>query len=161
MPRGSRTPAPRSAGVLVFRRRPGLEVLLGHMGGPFWAAKHEGAWSVPKGLIEPGEDAEGAARREFAEETGMPLPDGRLQPLGDVRLSSGKTVTTWALEADLDLAGFSPGTFELTWPPRSAQTIEVPEIDRLRWVPVDEARALLTASQRPLLDRVTALLAGT
>ena len=154
----SRTPALRSAGVLVYRRRDGvLEVLLGHMGGPFWARKQDGAWSVPKGLLEPGEEPQAAARREFEEETGLPLPLGELVPLGSVRTSGGKTVTVWALDADVDVAGFSPGTFTLEWPPRSGRTLEVPEIDQLRWVPLDAASSLLTASQRPLLERLEAL----
>ncbi|WP_297345432.1 NUDIX domain-containing protein [Amnibacterium sp.] len=150
-----RTPAPRSAGVLVFRRHDGLEVLLGHMGGPFWARKQEGAWTVPKGLLEPGEEPLEAARREFREETGIPVPDGTPVPLGDVRTSGGKTVTVWAVEADVDVAGFSPGTFTLEWPPRSGRLLEVPEIDELRWVPLDAAQRMLTASQRPLLARLT------
>jgi predicted NUDIX family NTP pyrophosphohydrolase len=143
----------------VFRRSDGaVEVLIGHMGGPFWARKQEGAWSLPKGLLEPGEEPLSAARREFDEETGIPLPDGELLPLGDVRTSGGKTITVWALESDVDVDGFSPGTFPLQWPPRSGRTIEVPEIDELRWVPLGDAQALLTPSQRPLLDRLESLL---
>ncbi|MCU1475101.1 MAG: mismatch repair protein MutT [Amnibacterium sp.] len=139
----------------MFRRHDGLEVLLGHMGGPFWARKQEGAWTVPKGLLEPGEEPLEAARREFREETGIPVPDGTPVPLGDVRTSGGKTVTVWAVEADVDVAGFSPGTFTLEWPPRSGRLLEVPEIDELRWVPLDAAQRMLTASQRPLLARLT------
>ena len=135
----------------------GVEVLLGHMGGPFWARKQEGAWSVPKGLLEQGEEALTAARREFEEETGLPLPEGELVPLGSVRTAGGKTVTVWALDADVDTDGFSPGTFTLEWPPRSGRTLEVPEIDELRWLPVDVAAPLLTTSQRPLLQRLAAL----
>ncbi|HEY8319173.1 MAG TPA: NUDIX domain-containing protein [Amnibacterium sp.] len=153
-----RTPALQSAGVLVFRRLGGLELLLGHMGGPFWARKQDGAWSVPKGLLEPGEDAMTAARREFTEETGLPLPEGALLPLGDVRTAAGKTVTVWALEADPEVDAFSPGTFPLEWPPRSGRTIQVPEIDVLRWVAADEAVALLTTAQRPLVARLSAML---
>ena len=140
----------------MFRRHDGLEVLIGHMGGPFWARKQEGAWSVPKGLLEPGEEPLEAARREFREETGLPVPDGELLPLGDVRTSGGKTVTVWAVESDVDLAGFSPGTFPMEWPPRSGRVLEVPEIDVLRWVPLEEAQLLMTASQRPLLARLPA-----
>ena len=135
----------------------GVEVLLGHMGGPFWARKQAGAWSVPKGLLEPGEEPQSAARREFEEETGLPLPEGELVPLGSVRTAGGKTVTVWALDADVDTDGFSPGTFTLEWPPRSGRTLEVPEIDELRWLPVDVAAPLLTTSQRPLLQRLAAL----
>jgi predicted NUDIX family NTP pyrophosphohydrolase len=145
----------------VFRRRDGaLEVLIGHMGGPFWSRKQQGAWSVPKGLLEPGEEPLDAARREFREETGVPLPDGELLPLGDVRTSGGKTVSVWALDADVDLAAFSPGTFTMEWPPRSGRQLEVPEIDELRWLPIGEAHPLLTASQQPLLERLAALLAA-
>jgi len=154
----SRTPALQSAGVLVFRRRGGVvEVLLGHMGGPFWARKQAGAWSVPKGLLEPGEEPQAAARREFEEETGIALPEGELVPLGSVRTAGGKTITVWALEADVDTGGFSPGTFTMEWPPRSGRSVDVPEIDELRWLPVDAADSLLTASQRPLLGRLAAL----
>lgn len=145
----------------MFRRRHGaVEVLIGHMGGPFWARKQAGAWSVPKGLLEPGEKPLAAARREFEEETGIPSPDGDLLPLGEVRTSAGKTITVWAVEGDVDLGAFSPGTFPLEWPPRTGRTLEVPEIDALRWVPVDEAMDLLTVSQRPLLERLTARLDG-
>jgi len=158
MPVAPRTPALQSAGVLAFRRLAGLELLLGHMGGPFWSRKQEGAWSVPKGLLEPGEDALTAARREFAEETGLQLPEGPLLPLGDARTSAGKTVTIWALESDVDVTGFSPGTFSMQWPPRSGRTIEAAEIDVLRWVPADEAVALLTPAQRPFVARLRALL---
>lgn len=148
----------RSAGVLAFRRRSPVEVLIGHMGGPFWARKQEGAWSIPKGLLEPDEDALAAARREFEEETGLPLPAGRLVSLGAVRTSGGKAIVVWALEADLDVASFSPGTVTIEWPPRAGRMIEVPEIDQVRWVPLDEARRLLTSSQRPFLDRLQELV---
>ena len=143
----------------MFRRSPALEVLIGHMGGPFWARKQHGGWSIPKGLVEPGEDDLVAARREFREETGLALPDGEPTPLGEVRTSGGKTVVVWALEADLDVEAFAPGTFPLEWPPRSGRTIAVPELDELRWSPVAEAAPLLTASQRPLLGRLAALMA--
>jgi predicted NUDIX family NTP pyrophosphohydrolase len=157
MPTTPRTPA-RSAGVLVFRRSPRLEVLIGHLGGPFWARKHQQAWSAPKGLLEPGETPEEAAAREFTEETGLPVPEGTLLPLGAVRASGGKTVELWAVEADPDLSGFSPGTFPLEWPPRSGTLVSFPEIDRLEWAPVGEAAALLVRSQLPFLDRLQALL---
>ncbi|MDQ1514113.1 MAG: hypothetical protein QOC59_1955 [Microbacteriaceae bacterium] len=149
----------RSAGVLVFRRSPTLEVLIGHLGGPFWARKHEQAWSVPKGLLEPGETPEEAAAREFTEETGLPVPDGVRLPLGAVRVGGGKTVELWAVEADPDLSGFAPGTFPLEWPPRSGTVVPFPEIDRLEWAPVDEAAALLVRGQLPFLDRLQTLLA--
>ena len=144
----------RSAGILVFRKVDGrTEVLIAHMGGPFWARKDDGAWSVPKGLIEDGEDPEAAARREFREELGLPAPAGELLPLGEVK-QSGKTVTVWAVEGDLDPAEVVPGTFELEWPPRSGKTREFPEVDRVAWFPVEEAEAKLVKGQRAFLSRL-------
>ena len=144
----------RSAGILVFRRVEGrTEVLIAHMGGPFWARKDDGAWSVPKGLIEDGEDPLAAARREFLEELGLPAPDGEPLPLGEVK-QSGKTVTLWAIEGDLDPADVVPGTFELEWPPRSGRTREFPEVDRVAWFAVDDARVKLVKGQRAFLDRL-------
>ncbi|GAA3435253.1 NUDIX domain-containing protein [Kutzneria kofuensis] len=146
----------RSAGILVFRKVDGrTEVLIAHMGGPFWARKDEGAWSVPKGLIEDGEEPEAAARREFREELGLPAPAGELVPLGEVK-QSGKTVTVWAIEGDLDPADVVPGTFELEWPPRSGRTREFPEVDRVGWFAVDDARVKLVKGQRAFLDRLPA-----
>jgi predicted NUDIX family NTP pyrophosphohydrolase len=159
MPAAPRTPA-RSAGVLVFRRSPVPAVLLGHMGGPFWARKHEGGWSVPKGLVETEESPEEAARREFEEETGLAVPEGRWHPLGEVRTSGGKLVALWAVEGTVDPSAFTPGTFELEWPPRSGTRISVPEIDQLRWWTLDEAETLLTTSQRPFVQRLRGLLAA-
>lgn len=155
----------RSAGVLLFRAAGGSvgeaaggwEVLLGHMGGPFWAKRETGAWSVIKGEYEPGEAPEDAARREFQEELGLPLPEGELLPLGEVRQSGGKTVTAWALEADLDPDRIVPGTFELEWPPRSGRIVEFPEIDRVAWLGLDEARGRIVTAQRAFLDRLTEL----
>lgn len=147
--------ARRSAGILLFRRRPGsLEVLVGHMGGPFWAAKDVAAWSVPKGELDPGEDPLAAARREFAEELGLPVPGGDPLPLGEVRQRSGKVVTVWAVEGDLDPAAVVPGTFELEWPPRSGRRQSFPEVDRVEWCDLDTARGRLVAGQRPFLDRL-------
>jgi predicted NUDIX family NTP pyrophosphohydrolase len=144
----------RSAGILVFRRVDGrTEVLIGHMGGPFWARKDDGAWSVPKGLIEDGEEPLAAACREFQEELGLPAPDGEALPLGEVK-QSGKTVTLWAVEGDLDPAAVVPGTFELEWPPRSGRTREFPEMDRVAWFGLDDARVKLVKGQRPFLDRL-------
>ncbi|WP_347882115.1 NUDIX domain-containing protein [Amnibacterium sp. CER49] len=142
----------------MFRRVGGSpEVLLGHMGGPFWARKQEGAWSAPKGVVEPGERPFEAALREFTEETGLPVPQADWTPLGTVR-ASGKAIELWAGESDVELTGFSPGTFALEWPPRSGRTVQVPEIDALRWVPLPEAATLLTKGQRPFLERLAPLL---
>lgn len=146
----------RSAGLLLHRRSPsgGLEVLIAHMGGPFWAKKDERAWSIVKG--EHGEDEEplAAARREFTEELGLPVPEGDLVELGEVRQGSGKRLTAWALAADLDPGAVVPGTFTLEWPPRSGRTQEFPEVDRVAWVDVATARRLLVAGQVPLLERL-------
>ncbi|MER7450647.1 NUDIX domain-containing protein [Nocardia beijingensis] len=150
-----------SAGVLLFRRNSdgAVEVLLGHMGGPFWARKDLGAWSIPKGEYEPeAEDAEAAASREFAEELGLPVPAGRWLPLGEVRYSK-KVLTVWAVEGDLDPAAVVPGTFQLEWPPRSGRLAEFPEVDRAEWFDAHTARDKLVAGQRPCLDRLAELLA--
>jgi predicted NUDIX family NTP pyrophosphohydrolase len=148
-----------SAGIVLFRRRSaGLEVLLGHMGGPYWEGKDDGAWSFPKGLVEDGEDAPAAARREFAEELGLPMPVGPLIDLGEAQQRSGKMVTLWAVEGDLDVAAVDPGTFEMVWPPRSGQLQEFPEIDRAAWFRVEAARAKLVSGQRLFLDRLAAAL---
>ena len=145
----------RSAGVLLWRRgASGVEVLIGHMGGPFWARKDDGAWSVPKGEHEPGEDALAVARREFEEELGCPVPAAELVPLGEVRQSGGKVLTAWAAEGDLDADAVRSNTFSLEWPPRSGRMQEFPEIDRAAWVSVDVARTKLVKGQVPLLDRL-------
>ncbi|MGY1746780.1 NUDIX domain-containing protein [Blastococcus sp. SYSU D00695] len=148
----------RSAGVLLHRRGPaGVEVLLGHMGGPFWARKDAGAWSIPKGEHGDDEAPEAAARREFAEELGSPVPAGDLVPLGELR-ASGKVLTVWAVEGDLDAAACTSSTFELEWPPRSGRVQEFPEIDRAAWFGLPEAREKLVRGQVPFLDRLVALL---
>ncbi|MFG2745834.1 NUDIX domain-containing protein [Streptomyces chartreusis] len=145
----------RSAGLLLFRRTDaGLEVLLGHMGGPFFAKRDAGAWTVPKGEYEPDEPAWDAARREFQEELGLPPPDGEALPLGEVKQSGGKIVTAWAIEADLDPATVVPGTFRMEWPPRSGRTQEFPELDRVRWLPLDRAREVVVKAQAAFLDRL-------
>jgi predicted NUDIX family NTP pyrophosphohydrolase len=146
----------RSAGLLLFRRGPGdrVEVLVGHMGGPFWARKQERAWSVPKGEHPPDEGPLAAARREFVEETGLPVPDGELLPLGTVRQSGGKEVTVWALEGDLDAAAAVSNTFSLEWPRGSGTVQEFPELDRFAWVDLGTARDLLVAAQTAFLDRL-------
>jgi predicted NUDIX family NTP pyrophosphohydrolase len=149
-------PAKRSAGILLFRgHAAALEVLLGHMGGPFFARRDAGAWSIPKGEYEPDETPEAAARREFTEELGLPVPAGALLPLESLRQSSGKVVTVWALAGDLDPEQVVPGTFELEWPRGSGRTQEFPEIDRAAWFGLHEAREKLVTGQRPFLDRLT------
>ncbi|MEV7319681.1 NUDIX domain-containing protein [Streptomyces sp. NPDC093970] len=145
----------RSAGLLLFRHTDrGVEVLLGHMGGPFFAKKDAGAWSVPKGEYEPGETAWEAARREFQEELGLPAPDGEAIPLGEVRQSNGKIVTVWAVEADLDPAAMEPGTFTMEWPPRSGRIQEFPELDRVAWLAPGRAREVIVTAQAAFLDRL-------
>ncbi|MFI1291959.1 NUDIX domain-containing protein [Streptomyces sp. NPDC020792] len=145
----------RSAGLLLYRRSgDGLEVLLGHMGGPFFARREAGAWTVPKGEYDPEEPAWEAARREFREELGVPPPDGEAVPLGEVRQTNGKTVTAWAIEGDLDPAAIVPGTFTMEWPPRSGRTQEFPELDRVAWLGLDRAREVIVTAQTAFLDRL-------
>ncbi|MFJ8731123.1 NUDIX domain-containing protein [Streptomyces bauhiniae] len=145
----------RSAGLLLFRHTDrGLEVLLGHMGGPLWATKDEGAWSVPKGEYEADEPAWEAARREFQEELGIAPPDGPALPLGEIAQHNGKIVTAWAVEADLDPAAIAPGTFTMEWPPRSGRVQEFPELDRVAWFTPEEARGLMVSGQGTFLDRL-------
>ncbi|WP_300972867.1 NUDIX domain-containing protein [Sphingomonas sp. LHG3406-1] len=145
-------PQARSAGILLYRRRADLvEVLLGHPGGPYWARKDEGAWMVPKGAIEPGEDALEAAQREFAEEVG-PLPPGMPEQLHTVRQNGGKLVEVFALEGDFDPAQLSSEMFELEWPPRSGRTRRFPELDRVEWMELARAHGRILKSQRPVLD---------
>ena len=145
----------QSGGLLLWRRSPHLEVLLAHPGGPFYARKDDGVWSLPKGEPEPGEDLLTAACREFAEELGLPAPDGPPVPLGEVRYSSGKVVTAWAVEGDLDPDAIQPGLFEMTWAGR-VQTF--PEVDRVAWFAPAEGRVKLLPAQCPFLDRLEALL---
>ncbi len=148
-----------SAGILLWRRgEAGVEVLIGHMGGPFWARKDDAAWSVPKGEYGPGEHPHAVALREFEEELGTPVPAGDFLPLGEVRQSGGKVLTVWAAEGDLDATTTRSNTFSLEWPPRSGRLQEFPEIDRAAWLPVEEARAKLVRGQVPLLDRLLAAL---
>ncbi|MGW0418155.1 NUDIX domain-containing protein [Streptomyces sp. NPDC003015] len=145
-----------SAGLLLFRHTgDSLEVLLGHMGGPFFARRDAGAWTVPKGEYEPdSESAWAAARREFQEELGLPPPDGEAVPLGEVRQTNGKVVTAWAIEADLDPATVVPGVFAMEWPPKSGRTQEFPELDRVEWFGLDRARAVIVKAQAAFLDRL-------
>ncbi|MDQ1043523.1 NUDIX domain-containing protein [Streptomyces sp. V4I2] len=144
-----------SAGMLLFRRTGhGPEVLLGHMGGPFFARRDAGAWTVPKGEYDPDEPAWDAARREFQEELGLPPPDGEAVPLGEIRQTGGKVVTAWAVEADLDPATVTPGTFRMEWPAKSGQIQEFPEIDRVEWFDLDRARSVIVKAQAAFLDRL-------
>lgn len=149
--------AARSAGILLYRRRDGgLEVLLVHPGGPFWATRDAGAWSIPKGEYQPGEEPLGAARREFEEELGTRPPDGPVVELGEVRQRSGKRVLAWALEGDLDATAAHSNTFELEWPPRSGRMIDVPEVDRAEWFGLAEAHRRINPAQAELLNRLLA-----
>jgi predicted NUDIX family NTP pyrophosphohydrolase len=150
-----------SAGILLYRGdRAAPEVLLVHPGGPFWARKDEGAWSIPKGEVGPGEDPRACALREFAEETGTAPPAGALDDLGGVTLKSGKRVLAFALAGDFDATAISSNTFELEWPPRSGRTQSFPEVDRAGWFGLDEARAKLNPAQSELIARLAALLAA-
>ncbi|MFJ4742592.1 NUDIX domain-containing protein [Streptomyces sp. NPDC088775] len=172
--------ARRSAGLLLFRRpdgRPdgavddgavddgavddgaGFEVLIGHMGGPFWAGRRSAAWSIPKGEYGPEEEPAAAARREFEEEFGRPAPEGEWVPLGEARQSGGKTVTVWALEADLDAASAVPGKFTMEWPRGSGVPREFPEVDEFAWCTPREAAERLVTGQRVFLDRLREHLA--
>jgi predicted NUDIX family NTP pyrophosphohydrolase len=153
-------PAVRSAGILLYRRHgSSLEVLLVHPGGPFWANKDDGAWSIPKGELDPGEEPLAAARREFAEELGLPAPaDSHPLDLGEVKLKSGKLIRAFALEGELDPETIVPGTFELQWPPRSGRTIEVPEVDRAQWFDPAAAAAKLNPAQAAFVTRLSEAL---
>jgi predicted NUDIX family NTP pyrophosphohydrolase len=148
----------QSAGVLLYRRiGERVEVLLVHPGGPFWARKDAGAWSIPKGEFDPAEPADDAARREFAEETGVTLA-GKLVALAPVRQPSGKIVHPFAAAGDLDPASIASNAFELEWPPRSGRKQAFPEIDRAAWYTLDEARRKIVKGQRPILDDFAAQL---
>jgi predicted NUDIX family NTP pyrophosphohydrolase len=149
-----------SAGVLIYRRVPALEVLLVHPGGPYWTRRDKGAWQIPKGLIEPGEDPKATARREAGEELGVTL-SGELRPLGDIRQKGGKLVTAFATEHDLDPAAISSNEFEIEWPPKSGKRQRFPEISAARWVTLDEAREVMLESQLPLLERLAGLVASS
>jgi predicted NUDIX family NTP pyrophosphohydrolase len=154
--------AKTSAGLLLYRRRGGaLEVLVAHPGGPLWAKKDAGCWSLPKGLLEDGEDPEAAARREFREETGHDAPAGPYLALGEVKLKSGKRVHGFAVEGELDPAALEPGTFEMAWPPRSGKKATFPEIDRVAWLAPDAAKDKLNPAQADFVDRLLAALEET
>jgi predicted NUDIX family NTP pyrophosphohydrolase len=144
-----------SAGILLYRAPQGaVEVLLVHPGGPFWAKKDLGAWSIPKGEYEPGQDPLAAALREFQEETGHEPPGDGLVELGTIRQRSGKVLTAWAAAGDLDPATVVSNRFTMEWPPRSGVQQEFPEIDRAGWFDPETARAKLLAAQAELVDRL-------
>jgi predicted NUDIX family NTP pyrophosphohydrolase len=145
----------RSAGILLFRTQNGQpEVLIAHMGGPLWSRRDAGAWSIPKGEYLDDEAPQAAARREFQEELGLPVPDGDLIDLGSVKQSSGKIVTAWALRGDIDPAQVVPGTFRMEWPKGSGVQREYPEIDRVGWFALPTAGEKLVTAQREFLNRL-------
>jgi predicted NUDIX family NTP pyrophosphohydrolase len=149
-----------SAGILLWRSHKGrLEVLLAHPGGPFWVKKDIGHWTIPKGEVEPGEEFVAVARREFAEETGHQVPNHPLIDLGQITQKSGKLVLGWGVQGDLDPATATSNTYDMEWPPRSGALQTFPEIDRVAWFELDEARGRLKAAQVPFLDRLQAALA--
>jgi predicted NUDIX family NTP pyrophosphohydrolase len=146
--------AARSAGMVVYRRRPGgLEFLLVHPGGPYWAKKDDGAWSIPKGEHGDSEDPREVARRELEEETGLRV-DGELIPLQPIRQRGGKSVAAWGCEADWDPADLRSNTFRMEWPPRSGKMAEFPEVDRAGWFTLEQARVKLNPAQLPLLEEL-------
>jgi predicted NUDIX family NTP pyrophosphohydrolase len=153
--------AKRSAGILLYRRRGGaVEVLLVHPGGPLWANKDLGAWSIPKGEYGEGEDPLAVALREFEEETGHRPPQAGLVELGEVRQRGGKVVTAWAAPGDLDPSAITSNTFTLEWPPRSGTRREFPEVDRAGWFELASARGKLLAAQAELVDRLRSVIAA-
>ena len=148
-----------SAGVLLYRDGPrGIEVLIAHPGGPFFASKQEGAWSIPKGLVEADEGLKQAARREWEEETGLDLHGGTWVDLGETVLRSGKRVRAWAVPGRADPAELAGNTFDVEWPPRSGRTRTFPEIDEIRWCGPAEARMLLNPAQSVFVDRLLKIL---
>lgn len=149
----------RSAGLLLYRTHAGsIEVFLVHPGGPFWRRKDKGVWSIPKGEHTREEEPLAAARREFHEETGIPVGPGSPEPLGSVRLPSGKTISGWALEGDLDASAIHSNTFEIEWPSRSGHKHEFPEVDRAGWFSIAEAREKMHPAQAAFLDRLLEVL---
>ena len=147
-----------SAGILMYRRvNPEIEVLLVHPGGPYWRKKDEGAWSIPKGEIDEGENAEVAARREFLEETGIAVA-GPLEPLGDIRQRGGKRVTAFAVKGDFNVDAMKSNNFEIEWPPKSGRLQSFPEIDRAAWFDLPAAGVKILESQRSLVDRLVELV---
>jgi len=149
-----------SAGILAFRRRGALEVLLAHPGGPYWAKKDAGAWTIPKGLVDPGEELLATALREFREETGFGA-DAPFIPLAPVKQKSGKVVHAFACEGDFDPRALVGNTFEIEWPPKSGTRKSFPEIDRVEWFALDAAREKMLGYQQPWLDELAAMLSST
>jgi predicted NUDIX family NTP pyrophosphohydrolase len=144
----------RSAGLLMYKRAGGaLRLLLVHPGGPFWAKKDSGTWSIPKGEYVDGEDPLAVARREFAEELGC-AASGALWPLGEITQAGRKVVTAWAIEGDVDVTAITSNIFEMEWPPKSGRRQTFPEVDRAGWFTVEEAREKMLAGQQPLIDRL-------
>ncbi|MGZ4226433.1 MAG: NUDIX domain-containing protein [Solirubrobacteraceae bacterium] len=155
MPKSAR----RSAGLLVHRERGAqLEVLLVHPGGPMWAKRDAGAWSIPKGEYESDEDPLAAAKREFEEELGTVAPDGPVIDLGEIKQKGGKIVSAWAVAGDVDVTEITSNTLEVQWPPRSGKMLEIPEVDRAEWFGLHAAREKINAAQAELLDRLTEIL---
>jgi predicted NUDIX family NTP pyrophosphohydrolase len=153
-------PSETSAGVLAYRHRPGgPEYLLVHPGGPFWARKDQAAWSIPKGLVDAGEESWAAARREFAEELGQSIA-GRATPLGPCKTPGGKLILAWLVEADLDVAALRSNSFEMEWPPRSGRVATFPEVDRAAWFDAETALWKIHKGQQPILREAIARLAG-
>ena len=151
---------PKSAGVLMFRERDGLEVLLIHPGGPFWRKKDDGAWSIPKGEFTSAEEPLAAARREFEEELGAPVT-GEFSPLGTIQQSGGKTVFAWAVRGEFDPATLKSNTFLVEWPPKSGRQKEFPEVDRAGWYAIPAARVKLLPAQTAFLDRLIEHIGGS
>jgi len=149
--------SPVSAGLLMFRREPELQVFIAHPGGPFWQNRDEGAWTIPKGLINPDEQALDGAIREFFEETSL-TPTGPYLPLGWIKQKAGKTVHAWAFEGDADPAQVRSNETEVEWPMRSGKRITVPEIDRCAWFTTEQAREKLNVAQAEFLDRLVAAI---
>lgn len=147
----------RSAGLLMYRRRDNIEILLVHPGGPFWAGKDEGAWSLPKGLVNPGEDELLAAIREFEEETGFPA-EGEFLALSPLRQPSGKVILAWAFEGDCDAADMKSNLFTMEWPPRSGKMAEFPEADRAGWFDLESAKAKIIKGQRGFIEEFERLM---
>lgn len=151
--------AKESAGLLLYRQRDGkLEVLLVHPGGPFWKRRDEGAWSIPKGEIDSGEEAIAVARREFEEELGQPPPEAEFAALGEVRQAGGKLVRAWAARGDFDVDQARSSTFEMEWPPRSGKVQTFPEVDRAAWFDLETARQMILPAQQAFIDRLEQLV---